>query len=310
MRYYDLEKFSIGHTPLVRIKYKNSNLFLKIEGRNLSGSVKSRLANAMIEDALKTGKLKEGMTILEPTSGNTGIALAQIGASLGFKVALTMPETMSIERRNLIKAFGAKVILTEGSKGMTGSVNEAMKLASESDKYFIPNQFENPINAKVHRMTTGPEIWEDLDGNIDVFVAGIGTGGTFSGVSQYIKIDRQKKIYSIAVEPATSPVITQKLANEEIKSGSHKIQGIGAGFIPKALDLSMIDRVQKITDDEAISHARILAQKYGIFCGFSGGASFCAGLKAIDNSEDKNLNVVVIIPDTGERYLTSILFNS
>lgn len=310
MRYYDLEKFSIGHTPLVRIKYKNSNLFLKIEGRNLSGSVKSRLANAMIEDALKTGKLKEGMTILEPTSGNTGIALAQIGASLGFKVALTMPETMSIERRNLIKAFGAKVILTEGSKGMTGSVNEAMKLASESDKYFIPNQFENPINAKVHRMTTGPEIWEDLDGNIDVFVAGIGTGGTFSGVSQYIKIDRQKKIYSIAVEPATSPVITQKLANEEIKSGSHKIQGIGAGFIPKALDLSMIDRVQKITDDEAISHARILAQKYGIFCGFSGGASFCAGLKVIDNAKDKNLNVVVIIPDTGERYLTSILFNS
>ena len=193
---------------------------------------------------------------------------------------------------------------------MTGSVNEAMKLASESDKHFIPNQFENPINAKVHRMTTGPEIWEDLDGNIDVFVAGIGTGGTFSGVSQYIKIDRQKKIYSIAVEPAASPVITQKLANEEIKSGSHKIQGIGAGFIPKALDLSMIDRVQKITDDEAISHARILAQKYGIFCGFSGGASFCAGLKAIDNSEDKNLNVVVIIPDTGERYLTSILFNS
>ena len=310
MRYYDLEKFSIGHTPLVKIKYKNSNLFLKIEGRNLSGSVKSRLANAMIEDALKTGKLKEGMTILEPTSGNTGIALAQIGASLGFKVALTMPETMSIERRNLIKAFGAKVILTEGSKGMTGSVNEAMKLASESDKYFIPNQFENPINAKVHRMTTGPEIWEDLDGNIDVFVAGIGTGGTFSGVSQYIKIDRQKKIYSIAVEPATSPVITQKLANEEIKSGSHKIQGIGAGFIPKALDLSMIDRVQKITDDEAISHARILAQKYGIFCGFSGGASFCAGLKVIDNAKDKNLNVVVIIPDTGERYLTSILFNS
>lgn len=310
MRYYDLEKFSIGHTPLVKIKYKNSNLFLKIEGRNLSGSVKSRLANAMIEDALKTGKLKEGMTILEPTSGNTGIALAQIGASLGFKVALTMPETMSIERRNLIKAFGAKVILTEGSKGMTGSVNEAMKLASESDKYFIPNQFENPVNAKVHRMTTGPEIWEDLDGNIDVFVAGIGTGGTFSGVSQYIKIDRQKKIYSIAVEPATSPVITQKLANEEIKSGSHKIQGIGAGFIPKALDLSMIDRVQKITDDEAISHARILAQKYGIFCGFSGGASFCAGLKVIDNAKDKNLNVVVIIPDTGERYLTSILFNS
>ncbi len=309
MRYYDLEKFSIGHTPLVKIKYKNSNLFLKIEGRNLSGSVKSRLANAMIEDALKTGKLKEGMTILEPTSGNTGIALAQIGASLGFKVALTMPETMSIERRNLIKAFGAKVILTEGSKGMTGSVNEAMKLASESDKYFIPNQFENPVNAKIHRMTTGHEIWEDLDGNIDIFVAGIGTGGTFSGVSQYIKIDKQKKICSIAVEPATSPVITQKLANEEIKSGPHKIQGIGAGFIPKTLDLSMIDRVQKITDDEAISHARILAQKYGIFCGFSGGASFCAGLKAIDQAEDKSLNVVVIIPDTGERYLTSILFS-
>lgn len=309
MRYYDLEKFSIGHTPLVRIKYKNSNLFLKIEGRNLSGSVKSRLANAMIEDALKTGKLKEGMTILEPTSGNTGIALAQIGASLGFKVALIMPETMSIERRNLIKAFGAKVILTEGSKGMTGSVNEAMKLSSESDKYFIPNQFENPVNAKIHRMTTGHEIWEDLDGNIDIFVAGIGTGGTFSGVSQYIKIDKQKKICSIAVEPATSPVITQKLANEEIKSGPHKIQGIGAGFIPKTLDLSMIDRVQKITDDEAISHARILAQKYGIFCGFSGGASFCAGLKAIDQAEDKSLNVVVIIPDTGERYLTSILFS-
>ena len=309
MRYYDLEKFSIGHTPLVKIKYKNSNLFLKIEGRNLSGSVKSRLANAMIEDALKTGKLKEGMTILEPTSGNTGIALAQIGASLGFKVALTMPETMSIERRNLIKAFGAKVILTEGSKGMTGSVNEAMKLASESDKYFIPNQFENPVNAKIHRMTTGHEIWEDLDGNIDIFVAGIGTGGTFSGVSQYIKIDKQKKICSIAVEPATSPVITQKLANEEIKSGPHKIQGIGAEKKKKTLDLSMIDRVQKITDDEAISHARILAQKYGIFCGFSGGASFCAGLKAIDQAEDKSLNVVVIIPDTGERYLTSILFS-
>ena len=311
MNIFDDVTQSIGNTPLVRLnKITDANILLKIESRNPANSVKCRIGANMILQAEKDGVLKPGMEIVEPTSGNTGIALAFVGAAKGYKVTLTMPETMSIERRKIMKALGANIVLTEGPKGMKGAVVKAQELVDESpDSRLLLQQFSNPANPAIHETTTGPEIWKDTDGEVDVVVAGVGTGGTISGVSRYIKTTAGKAITSVAVEPAASPIITQTRNGEDIAPAPHKIQGIGANFIPDNLDLSMIDQVEPIDQDEAINTAQKLMAAEGILCGISGGAAVAAALKVAKQPEHKGKTIVVILPDSGERYLSTILFD-
>ena len=303
---------SIGNTPIVKINRMANGLkatiLAKIEGRNPSYSVKCRIGASMIWDAEKRGLLKPGMEIIEPTSGNTGIALAFVAAARGYKLNVTMPETMSMERRKVLAIFGANIILTPGAKGMKGAIEEAERIAASSPNYFIPQQFKNPANPEIHFNTTGPEIWEQTNGGIDILVSGVGTGGTISGVSRYIKGAKRKKIISVAVEPAESPVITQHLAGKELKPGPHKIQGIGAGFIPDTLDLSMVDRVEQVTSEEAIEHARRLGREEGILSGVSCGAAVAVALRMGRLDEFKGKTIVTILPDSGERYLSGPLF--
>ncbi|MFC1645974.1 cysteine synthase A [Candidatus Omnitrophota bacterium] len=310
---YEDNSFSIGNTPLVRlrkvIKNKDVTVLGKIEGRNPSYSVKCRIGASMIWDAEKRGALKPGKEIIEPTSGNTGIALAFVGAARGYKVNLTMPDTMSLERRKILKIFGANLILTDGTKGMKGAVDKAEELARKKpDKYVLLQQFNNPANPKIHEETTGPEIWEDTQGEIDVFISGVGTGGTITGVSRYIKNKMKKPIISVAIEPKDSPVITQKLNGQKLKPGPHKIQGIGAGFIPEVLDLSFVDRVEQVTNEESIDYARRLANEEGIISGISSGAAVAVADRLSSLSEFRGKTIVVILPDSGERYLSSVLF--
>lgn len=304
---------SIGKTPLIKLnritKGCYATVLAKIEGRNPSYSVKCRIGAAMIWDAEKSGKLKEGIEIIEATSGNTGIALAFVAASRGYKLTLVMPESMSIERRKVLKALGSNLILTEASKGMNGAINKANEIVQNNPgRYFLPLQFENPANPAIHEKTTGPEIWEATNGNIDILVSGVGTGGTITGISRFIKNTKGKKITSIAVEPAESPVISQTFAGEELKPGPHKIQGLGAGFIPKTLDMSIIDAAEKVTNEEAIEMARRLASEEGILSGISSGAAAAAAIKLARKKENEGKTIVAIFPDSAERYLTSILF--
>jgi cysteine synthase A len=304
---------SIGRTPLVRLNRipagGGATVLAKIEGRNPAYSVKCRIGAAMVWDAEERGRLKPGMEIVEPTSGNTGIALAYVAAARGYPLTLTMPETMSLERRKILAAFGAKVVLTEGAKGMAGAVARAEAIAAgDPQRFFLPQQFKNPANPAIHERTTGPEIWEDTGGQIDVLVAGVGTGGTISGVSRYLKRQRGKQILSVAVEPSHSPVISQKLAGQELKPGPHKIQGIGAGFIPDTLDLAVVDRVEQVTNDEAIEHARRLAREEGILSGISCGAATAVAVRLARDPELTGKTIVVILPDSGERYLSTALF--
>ncbi len=304
---------SIGNTPLVRINHitqgAKANVLAKIEGRNPAYSVKCRIGAAMIWDAEKKGLLKPGVEIIEPTSGNTGIALAYVAAARGYKLTLTMPETMSIERRRVLAAFGANLILTPGLEGMKGAINKAEELAAaDPQKYFLPQQFKNPANPAIHEKTTGPEIWNDTDGAVDVIVAGVGTGGTISGISRYIKKTTKKKIISVAVEPKESPIITQKLAGQELKPSPHKIQGIGAGFIPDNLDLSVVDRAELVDSAEAVDYARRLAREEGILVGISSGAAAAVAIRLAKLDEFAGKTIVVIFPDAGERYLSTVLF--
>jgi len=303
---------SIGNTPMVRINRMaqglKATILGKVEGRNPSYSVKCRIGASMIWAAEKQGLLKPGMEIIEPTSGNTGIALAFVAAVRGYRLNVTMPETMSIERRKVLAIFGANIILTPGAKGMKGAVEEAERIAASSPKYFMPQQFKNPANPEIHFKTTGPEIWEQTNGGIDVLVSGVGTGGTITGVSRYIKGEKKRKIISVAVEPFESPVIGQRLAGQELKPGPHKIQGIGAGFIPDTLDLSMVDRVEQVTSEEAIEHARRLSREEGILSGVSCGAAIAVALRLGRMDEFKGKTIVTILPDSGERYLSGALF--
>ena len=303
---------SIGNTPLVRLsRIGNGNIIVKTEGRNPAYSVKCRVGANMVWDAEERGELKPGKEIIEPTSGNTGIALAFVGASRGYPVTLTMPESMSIERRRVLQALGANLVLTDAAKGMKGAIDKANEIyESDPDKYVLLQQFDNPANPAIHEKTTGPEIWEDTDGEIDILISGVGTGGTISGVSRYIKNTKGKQITSVAVEPEASPIISQTLAGEELKPSPHKIQGIGAGFIPKNLDLSVVDRVEKISNEGAIEHAHLLMKQEGILAGISGGAAIAAALRVAAEEENKDKTIVVVIPDSGERYLTSPLFEN
>lgn len=304
---------SIGNTPLVqinRIAPRGVTILAKTEGRNPGYSVKCRIGANMIWDAESSGKLKPGMTIVEPTSGNTGIGLAFVAAARGYKLMLTMPASMSIERRKVLKALGAELVLTEPAKGMKGAIDKAAEIvASDPSRYFMPQQFENPANPAIHEKTTGPEIWNDTDGAVDVLVAGVGTGGTISGVSRYIKLTQGKPIVSVAVEPVASPVITQFMAGEEIKPSPHKIQGIGAGFVPKNLDVTMVDRVEQVSDDESKAMALRLMQEEGILCGISSGAAMAVAVRLAETPEMQGKTIVVILPDSGERYLSSMLFS-
>jgi len=304
--------YSIGNTPLVRINRMaqglKATILGKVEGRNPSYSVKCRIGASMIWAAERDGLLKPGKEIIEPTSGNTGIALAYVAAARGYKLHITMPETFSIERRKVLAIFGANIILTPGPKGMKGAIEEAERIAASDPKYFIPQQFKNPANPEIHFKTTGPEIWEQTDGKIDVLVSGVGTGGTITGVSRYIKGEKKKKIVSIAVEPVESPVITQRLAGQELKPAPHKIQGIGAGFIPDTLDLSMVDRVEKVSSEEAIEHSRRLAREEGILSGVSSGSAIAAALRVARLKDFEGKTIVAILPDAGERYLSGPLF--
>ncbi|SDU03291.1 cysteine synthase [Pseudomonas pohangensis] len=304
---------SIGNTPLIRINRLGPagvTILAKIEGRNPGYSVKCRIGASMIWDAEQRGVLKPGMTIVEPTSGNTGIGLAYVAAAKGYKLVLTMPASMSLERRKVLKALGAELVLTEPPKGMKGAIEKAAEIAaSEPGKYFMPQQFDNPANPAIHEKTTGPEIWNDTDGVVDVLVAGVGTGGTITGVSRYIKNVLGKPLISVAVEPVSSPVISQTLTGVEVKPSPHKIQGIGAGFVPNNLDLSMVDRVEQVTDEESKAVALNLMQKEGILCGISCGAAMAAALKIAAEPEMQGKTIVVILPDSGERYLSSMLFS-
>ncbi|MFG0325497.1 MULTISPECIES: cysteine synthase A [Pseudomonas] len=304
---------SIGNTPLVqinRIAPRGVTILAKIEGRNPGYSVKCRIGANMVWDAESSGKLKPGMTIVEPTSGNTGIGLAFVAAARGYKLILTMPASMSLERRKVLKALGAELVLTDPAKGMKGAIEKANEIvASAPDQYFLPGQFENPANPAIHEKTTGPEIWSDTDGAIDVLVAGVGTGGTITGVSRYIKHTQGKAILSVAVEPVASPLISQTLAGEELKPSPHKIQGIGAGFVPKNLDLSIVDQVETVTDEAAKAMAIRLMQEEGILCGISCGAAMAAAVRLAEKPEMQGKTIVVILPDSGERYLSSMLFS-
>ena len=312
-RIYTDNSQSIGNTPLVKLNKvtagAKATVLAKVEGRNPAYSVKCRIGANMIWDAEKRGILKPGVEIIEPTSGNTGIALAYVAAARGYKLTLTMPETMSIERRRVLAALGANLILTPGAEGMKGAINRAEELAaSEPDRYFLPQQFKNPANPEIHEKTTGPEIWDDTDGAIDVLVAGVGTGGTISGISRFIKNVKGKQILSVAVEPKESPVISQKLAGQEIKPAPHKIQGIGAGFIPDTLDLSVVDRVEQVSSEEAIEYAKRLAKEEGLLVGISCGAAVAAAVRLAQLDEFAGKTIVVILPDGAERYLSTALF--
>lgn len=312
-RIYADNAHSIGNTPLVqinRIGPRGVTLLAKIEGRNPGYSVKCRIGASMIWDAESSGKLKPGMTIVEPTSGNTGIGLAFVAAARGYKLMLTMPASMSLERRKVLKALGAELVLTEPARGMKGAIEKAGEIvASDPAQYFMPQQFENPANPAIHEKTTGPEIWNDTDGAVDVLVAGVGTGGTITGISRYIKQVQGKSILSVAVEPLGSPIITQAMAGQDITPAPHKIQGIGAGFIPRNLDLSLVDRVELVSDDEAKTMALRLMQEEGILCGISCGAAMAAAAKLAEKPEMQGKTIVVILPDSGERYLSSMLFS-
>lgn len=298
---------SIGNTPLVKLHklaagLKTEKVYAKIEGRNPAYSVKCRIGAAMIWDAEERGILQPGGTIVEPTSGNTGIALAFVAAARGYKLILTMPETMSLERRSMLKAFGADLVLTPGDKGMPGAIAEAEKIAAENPDYFLPQQFKNPANPAIHQKTTGPEIWNDTDGDVDVFVAGVGTGGTITGVSRFFKNDKGKQIEVVAVEPENSPVMGGG------SPGKHKVQGIGAGFIPDILDMDLIDKIETISDEEAFTTARRLAQEEGIICGISCGAAATVALRLASQDAYAGKTIVVVLPDSGERYLSTPLF--
>ena len=310
---YQDNSFSIGRTPLVKLNRvvdgAKATVAAKIEGRNPAFSVKCRIGASMVWDAEEKGLLKEGKAIVEPTSGNTGIALAFVAAARGYPITLTMPETMSLERRKVLKVLGANLVLTEGSKGMKGAISKAEEIqASDPDRFVMPQQFKNPANPDIHFKTTGPEIWEDTEGNIDVLVAGVGTGGTITGVSHFIKKKMKHPLISIAVEPTTSPVITQTLEHEEIKPGPHKIQGIGAGFVPDNLDMSIVDRVEQVTNEESVEMARRLAREEGILCGISCGAAAAAAVRVAKEPEMAGKTIVVVLPDASERYLSSVLF--
>lgn len=311
--YFKDNSFSIGRTPLVKLNRITDTgkalLLAKIEGRNPAYSVKCRIGASMVWDAEKKGVLKPGKEIIEPTSGNTGIALAYVAAARGYSLTLTMPETMSIERRKLLRAFGANLILTDGAKGMKGAIEKAEELChSDKERYVLLQQFKNPANPYIHETTTGPEIWEDTKGEIDLLVAGAGTGGTISGVSRYIKQRRRKKIISVAVEPEKSPVITNTLRGEDPNPGPHKIQGIGAGFIPDTLDLSLVDRVELVSDEEAVEFSRRLAREEGILAGISCGAAAAVAVRLGKQKEFSGKTIVVILPDSGERYLSTFLY--
>jgi cysteine synthase A len=304
---------SIGNTPLVKLNKvtagAKATVLAKVEGRNPAYSVKCRIGANMIWDAEKRGILKPGVEIIEPTSGNTGIALAYVAAARGYKLTLTMPETMSVERRRVLAALGANLILTPGAEGMKGAISRAEEMAAaEPEKYFLPQQFKNPANPEIHEKTTGPEIWNDTDGNVDVIVSGVGTGGTITGISRYLKNTKGKKIISVAVEPKESPVISQKLAGQEIKPAPHKIQGIGAGFIPDTLDLSIVDRVEQVSSEEAIEFAKRLAKEEGLLVGISCGAAAAVAVRLAQLDEFAGKTIVVILPDGAERYLSTALF--
>jgi cysteine synthase A len=310
---YEDNSQSIGNTPLIKLNHITEGakgiVLAKIEARNPAYSVKCRIGANMIWDAEKRGVLKPGVEIIEPTSGNTGIALAYVAAARGYKLTLTMPETMSIERRRVLAALGANLILTPGAEGMKGAISRAEEIAAaEPEKYFLPQQFKNPANPEIHEKTTGPEIWNDTDGGIDVLVSGVGTGGTITGISRYIKNTKGKKIISVAVEPKESPVISQKLAGQEIKPAPHKIQGIGAGFIPDTLDLSVVDRVEQVSSDEALEFAKRLAREEGLLVGISCGAAVAAAVRLAKLDEFAGKTIVVILPDGAERYLSTALF--
>ncbi len=310
---YQDNSFSIGRTPLVKLNRvvdgAKATILAKIEGRNPACSVKCRIGASMIWDAEDRGILKPGKEIVEPTSGNTGIALAFVAAARGYPITLTMPDTMSLERRKVLKVLGANLILTEGAKGMKGAIAKAEEIrASDPDRYFLPQQFSNPANPRIHFETTGPEIWEDTDGSVNVLVSGVGTGGTITGVSRYIKQEKKWPLISIAVEPTGSPVITQARKGEELKPGPHKVQGLGAGFIPENLDLSMVDRVEQVTNEESIEMARRLAKEEGILSGISCGAAVAAAVRVGREPQMANKKIVVVLPDASERYLSSALF--
>ncbi len=308
MRVFDDNSQSIGNTPLVKLdrlgKGLKATVLAKIEGRNPAYSVKCRIGAAMIWDAEQRGILKRGGTIIEPTSGNTGIALAFVSAARGYKLILTMPETMSIERRQVLQALGAELVLTPGPQGMPGAIREAERIASENPEYFIPHQFKNPANPEIHFKTTGPEIWNDTDGAIDVLVAGVGTGGTITGVSRYIKQEKGKAIESVAVEPSASPVLSGG------QPGPHKIQGIGAGFKPDVLDLSLVDKIEQVSNEEAFEVARRLTKEEGILSGISCGAAAAVALRLAARDEYAGKTIVVVLPDSGERYLSTPLFQA
>ncbi|MCL7942993.1 cysteine synthase A [Marinobacter sp. ATCH36] len=308
---YEDNSLSIGNTPLVKLNRVNdgATIWAKIEGRNPAYSVKCRIGSAMIWDAEKRGALKQGMTIVEPTSGNTGIALAFVAAARGYKLVLTMPSSMSLERRKVLKALGAELVLTEPAKGMKGAIAKAEELVAEDpDTHFMPQQFENPANPRIHEDTTGPEIWNDTDGAIDIFVSGVGTGGTLTGVTRYIRNTKGKAITTVAVEPEDSPIITQSREGQEMTPAPHKIQGIGAGFIPGNLDMDLVDRVEKVSNQEAMDMAHRLMQEEGILCGISCGAAVVAAVRIGKLPEFRGKNIVVVLPDSAERYLSSALF--
>jgi cysteine synthase len=310
---YEDNSRSIGNTPLVHVRRisqgTKATVLAKIEGRNPAYSVKCRIGAAMVWDAEKRGALGPGKTIVEATSGNTGIALAFAAASRGIECILTMPETMTMERRKVLAALGAKLVLTPGPQGMKGAVAKAEEIAaSDPGRYVLMRQFENPANPAIHESTTGPEIWDATDGNVDVLVSGVGTGGTITGVSRYWEHKRGKKLHSVAVEPTHSPVITQTMRGEEVKPAPHKIQGIGAGFVPKNLELSLVDQVEQVTNDEAIAMARRLAKEEGILCGISCGAAMVVALRLAADPTWEGKTIVVILPDSGERYLSGALF--
>jgi len=312
-KWFDDNAQSIGHTPLVRLNRvadgAHATILAKIEGRNPAYSVKCRIGAAMVWDAEQRGLLGPGKELVEPTSGNTGIALAFVTAAKGIPLTLTMPETMSIERRKLLLAYGAKLVLTEGAKGMSGAIAKAEAIAaSDPGRYVLLQQFKNPANPAIHEKTTGPEIWDDTEGNVDIFVSGVGTGGTITGVSRYIKKIKGKNLVTVAVEPAASPVLTQKRAGAELKPGPHKIQGIGAGFVPEVLDLSLVDEIEQVSNDEAILYAQRLAREEGILAGISCGAAVAVAVRYAKRPENAGKTIVVILPDSGERYLSSILF--
>jgi cysteine synthase A len=305
--------FSIGRTPLVKlhrvVEGAKATVLAKVEGRNPSFSVKCRIGASIVWDAEERGALRPGMEILEATSGNTGIALAFVGAARGYRVTLTMPDTMTLERRKVLKVLGAHLVLTEGAKGMKAAMAKTQELqASDPAHYFMAEQFSNPANPRIHFETTGPEIWQDTGGQVDVLVSGVGTGGTITGVSRYIKQEKKWPLLSVAVEPTHSPVITQTLAKEELKPGPHKIQGLGAGFIPENLDLSVVDRVEQVTNEESIEMARRLATEEGLLCGISCGAAVAAAVRLAKEPEMAGKTIVVVLPDAGERYLSSALF--